>query len=143
VAELVAEARAGAASGGDVRVHYLQGGSVTTAGSLLLTGLGTYNVEVEVAGDVLAEGSAATVRGGGIRAGGRIAVPEIGAPGGAPVRVTLEGARRGQRLATGVAHPGVEVVCGGSRTVVETRTLDFTVVCDEQMNIVTGGRQED
>ena len=63
------------------------------------------------AGTCAPHGAGATVRGGTLRVGGRLLTTELGAPGGAPVQVVLEGAG-GPRAAAraDVAHPGVEVL---------------------------------
>jgi uncharacterized protein (DUF342 family) len=134
------EMRAGAAGRADIRAPYMQACHVSVEGDLLLTGAGTYNTHVVAGGDVRAEGSTATVRGGSLTAAGRVAAHELGAPGGAPVRVTLEGTAPGERLHTGVAHPGLDVLCAGSRIAVDATTLNFVVRIDEENRVVTSGQ---
>jgi hypothetical protein len=56
------------------------------------------------------------------------------------VLVVLEG-RDGphDRLRAGVAHPGVEVLCGGRRVVIDAKTLNLTVGFDEENGVVRSG----
>ena len=75
----------------DVEAAYMQACRVRTAGSLILTGHGTYNVDAEIGGDLRAHGAGATLRGGTVRVHGMLVTTELGAPAGAPVRVVLEG----------------------------------------------------
>ena len=132
----------GEAAGGpaDVTASYLQACRVEAGGGLTLTGVGTYNTDVVVGGDLRAEASGATVRGGELRVGGAVRVRELGAPGGARVLVVLEGAHGAHdRLHAGVAHPGVEVLCAGHRVVVDAKTLNLTVGFDEENGVVRSG----
>ncbi len=118
-----------------VEASYMQASRVETRGSLILTGHGVYNVDAEVGGDLRAQG-AATVRGGTVRVGGRLLTTEIGAPGGAPVHVVLTGSAMGERLQAGVAHPGVEIVCGDRAITIESTTLNLSVGVDEDNRVV-------
>jgi hypothetical protein len=103
----------------------------------VLTGAGTYNVDASVGDDLRALGAGATVRGGTLHVGGRLLTTELGAPGGAPVKIVLEGAGGGERLRAGVAHPGVEVVCGTRRMAIETTVLNLSVGIDEENRVVS------
>jgi hypothetical protein len=138
-------ARAMATMGGALRpvprieVGYLQASRVQTQGSLILTGAGTYNVDAAVGGDLRAEAPDATLRGGALHVGGVLAATELGAPGGAAVRVVLEGDGGGRRLIAGIAHAGVEVLCGSRSIVVEAKALNFSVGFDEENNVVCSG----
>jgi len=106
-----------------VEAAYLQACRVQTAGSLILTGHGTYNVDAEVGGDLRAHGAGATLRGGTVRVHGMLVITELGAPAGAPVRVVIEGTGGPRRLTADVAHPGVEISCGGREIVLEATAL--------------------
>lgn len=127
--------RSTAAHTSDVEASYMQASRVETRGSLILTGHGVYNVDAEVGGDLRAQG-AATVRGGTVRVGGRLMTTELGAPGGAPVHVVLTGPAMGERLTAGVAHPGVEIVCGERAITIESTTLNLSVGVDEDNRVV-------
>jgi hypothetical protein len=123
-----------------VTASYLQACRIEAGGGLTLTGVGTYNTDVVVGGDLRAEAAGATVRGGELRVGGAVRVRELGAPGGARVLVVLEGAHGGpDRLRAGVAHPGVEVLCAGRRVVVDAKTLNLAVGFDEENGVVRSG----
>jgi hypothetical protein len=136
----IREMREAAGEPADVTASYLQACRVEASGSLTLTGVGTYNSDIVVGGDLRAEASGATVRGGQLRVGGRVSVRELGAPGGARVLVLLEGSQPiPDRLRAGVAHPGVEVVCEGRRVVVDAKTLNLTVGFDEDNGVVRSG----
>lgn len=129
-----------AAEPADISASYLQACRVEAGGGLTLTGGGTYNTDIVVGGDLRAEASGATVRGGELRVGGRVRVRELGAPGGARVVVVLEGPLGGaDRLRAGVAHAGAEVVVRGRRLVVEAKTLNLAVGCDEENDVVRSG----
>jgi hypothetical protein len=134
------EMRHAAGEPADIAASYLQACRVEASGGLTLTGVGTYNTDVVVGGDLRADASGATVRGGELHVGGRVSVRELGAPGGARVLVVLEG-RDGphDRLRAGVAHPGVEVLCGGRRVVIDAKTLNLTVGFDEENGVVRSG----
>lgn len=127
--------RSTAAHTSDVQASYMQASRVETRGSLILTGHGVYNVDADVGGDLRAQG-AATVRGGTVRVGGRLLTTELGAPGGAPVHVALTGPAMGQRLVAGVAHPGVEIVCGERAITIESTALNLSVSVDEDNRVV-------
>jgi len=124
----------------DVRVGYLQASRVETPGDLIVTGAGTYNTDVEIGGDLVAEAPGATVRGGDLRVAGTVRVAELGAPGGARVVVTLLGPpAAGMRLVARVAHQGAEVVVAGRIIRIERRTLNLVVGCDEDNGVVHSG----
>ena len=129
--------RAGCGRTSGVEAAYMQACRVEVRGSLVLTGPGTYNVDASVGEDLRALGAGATVRGGALHVGGRLLATELGAPGGAPVRVVLEGAGAGERLRAGVAHPGVEVVCGNRRMRIEAAALNLSVRIDEENRVVS------
>ena len=120
----------------DVEAAYLQACRVQTAGSLILTGHGTYNVNADVGGDLRAHGAGATLRGGTVRVRGMLVATELGAPAGAPVRVVLEGLGGPRRLTAAVAHPGVEISCGGREIVLEATALNLSVGFDEDNRVV-------
>ena len=120
-----------------VEAAYMQACRVEARGSLVLTGAGTYNVDATAGGDVRALGPGATVRGGAIHVGGRLLTTELGAPGGAPVKVVLEGSGGRERLLAGVAHPGVEVVCGDRRIAIGAAALNLSVGFDEENRVVS------
>lgn len=120
----------------DVEAAYLQACRVQTRGSLILTGHGTYNVDADIGGDLRAHGAGATVRGGTVRVHGMLVTTELGAPAGAPVRVVLEGVGGPRRLTADVAHPGVEISCGGREIVLESTALNLSVGFDEENRVV-------
>ncbi len=128
--------RSTAAHTSDVEAAYIQACRVETRGSLILTGHGTYNVEADIGGDLRAHGAGATVRGGTMRIAGCLVTTELGAPGGAPVRVVLEGASGPRRLVADVAHPGVEVRCASRTIVLEAAALNLSVGFDEENRVV-------
>jgi hypothetical protein len=119
-----------------VEAAYLQACRVQTAGSLILTGHGTYNVDADVGGDLRAHGAGATLRGGTVRVHGMLVTTELGAPAGAPVRVVIEGVGGPRRLTADVAHPGVEILCGGREIVLTTTALNLSVGFDEENRVV-------
>lgn len=120
----------------DVEAAYLQACRVETAGSLILTGHGTYNVDADVGGDLRAHGAGATLRGGTVRVHGMLVTTELGAPAGAPVRVVIEGVGGPRRLTADVAHPGVEILCGGREIVLTATALNLSVGFDEENRVV-------
>ena len=122
-----------------VRADHLQACTVEACGDLLLTGPGTYNTDAVVGGDLHAHGPGATVRGGTLEIAGRLQCAELGAPGGARVRVLLPGAGGGTRLSAGIAHPGVEVVCGGRSIAIGDTTLNLAVGFDDENRVVSSG----
>lgn len=128
--------RSTAGQGSDVEVAYLQACRVQTAGCLTLTGHGTYNVDADVGGDLRARAAGATVRGGTLRVHGALVTTELGAPAGAPVRVVLEGLGGARRLRADVAHPGVEILCGGREIVLGATALNLSVGFDEENRVV-------
>ncbi len=128
--------RSAAGRGSGVQADYMQACRVEALGSLVLTGAGTFNVDAEVAGDLLAEAPGGIVRGGTLHVGGELRTEVLGSPGGAPLRVTLAGSGGLPRLTAQIAHPGVEVVCGDRTIVLETTALNFSVGHDEDNNVV-------
>jgi hypothetical protein len=89
--------------------------TIATAGPLRLLGAGAVDCDLDVGGDLHAVGPGGGVRGGTLRAGGRVRAGELAARPGATLRIVLDGAGTvDDALAADVVGPGVEVTAGGA-----------------------------
>jgi hypothetical protein len=71
--------------------------------------------DLDVGGDLHAVGPGGGVRGGTLRAGGRVRAAELASRPGAPLRIVLDGAGAADdALAADVVGAGVEVTAGGA-----------------------------
>jgi hypothetical protein len=122
-----------------VRAAFLQRCEVQATGDVVLSGRGALEAAIIAGGDVSVRAPGSTIRGGIVRAGGVVVAHELGAPSGAGLRVVLDGPRRGVRLVAGLAHAGVEVVCGGRLVTIEAATLNLSLAFDEENRVTRSG----
>ncbi|HBM80008.1 MAG TPA: hypothetical protein DD426_04095 [Clostridiaceae bacterium] len=85
----------------NVHVNYIQNSSISTSGSIFVSGKGCYNSILDCRGNCIFEREGSVLRGGKIKAGGRIKIYEIGSPLGAP---TLAGTDEEQEISCEIAN---------------------------------------
>lgn len=122
VAELAAAGRliAAAAPGGrgggvpGMRLGSAHACAIASAGPVRFLGAGAGDCEIEAGGDVVAMREGAVIRGGAIRAGGRVLARELAGREGAPLVVVLaDPGPAAELLRAEVVQAGVEVRAGG------------------------------
>ena len=110
------------------RVTAAVGCTIATAGPLRLLGSGAQDCDLDVAGDLVAMGPGGGVRGGTVRAGGRVIARELASPTGAPLRIALDAAGTADDvLMADVVGAGVEVTAGGATLRFERRRTGMRV----------------
>jgi hypothetical protein len=98
-----------------VRVRAAVRCTIATAGPLRLLGSGAVDCDLDVGGDLHAVAPGGGVRGGTLRAAGRVRVGELASPAGAPLRIALDaGGTADDVLVADVVGAGVEVTAGGA-----------------------------
>jgi len=102
--------------------------TIATAGPLRLLGSGAVDCDLEVGGDLHAVGSGGGVRGGTLRAGGRVRAGELASRSGAPLRIALDaGGTADDVLVADVVGAGVEVTAGGATLRFDRRRTNVRV----------------
>ena len=102
--------------------------SISTAGPLRLLGAGAVDCDIDVGGDLVAMGAGGAIRGGTVRAGGRVLVRELAGREGAPLRLVLDEARSGDEvLRADVVSAGVEIAVGRETLRFDRRRKDVRV----------------
>ncbi len=115
-----------------VRVRAAVRCTIATAGPLRLLGSGAVDCDLDVGGDLQAVGPGGGVRGGSIRAAGRVRAGELAARSGAPLRIALDaaaiaGGTADDVLVADVVDAGVEVTAGGATLRFDRRRTDVRV----------------
>lgn len=114
---LTVDGRAGGAtlvSGGDMSLVRAHSCAIRAAGALRFTGSGASDCDIDVDGDVIAQGRDSAIRSGFLRVGGRLWARELAGRRGARLRVVMGETRHGDDLVRAdIVRGGVDiVVCG-------------------------------
>lgn len=114
---LTVEGRAGGAtlvSGGDMSLACAHSCAVQAAGTLRIVGSGASDCDIDVDGDLIAQGHDSVIRSGFLRVGGRLWVRELTGRHGARLRVVMGEARTADDLVRAdLVRAGVDIViCG-------------------------------
>jgi hypothetical protein len=102
--------------------------TIATAGPLRLLGSGAVDCDLDVGGDLVALAPGGGVRGGTVRAGGRVMARELASRAGSPLRIALDATGSADDvLVADVVGAGVEVTAGGGTLRFERRRTGVRV----------------